>query len=69
MIQGKNYPLVSVILPCYNAEAYLQYALDSLLEQTYPNIEILLINDGSTDKTNEFKYIQSKITINVPREP
>lgn len=40
-----------MIIPVYNAEAYLEECLESILNQTYPNIEILLIEDGSTDKS------------------
>ncbi|ENU1228104.1 glycosyltransferase family 2 protein [Providencia rettgeri] len=46
-----NKPLVSIILPVYNAEKYLSEALESLKEQTYKNIEIFCINDGSTDNS------------------
>ena len=46
-------PLVSVIMPLYNAEAYLREAIDSILAQTYTNFELLLLNDGSSDKTEE----------------
>lgn len=42
-------PLVSVILPVFNAEKYLAAAIDSLVEQRYAHIEIIIINDGSTD--------------------
>lgn len=43
--------MISVIVPVYNTEAYLVRCLDSLLMQTYPNLEILLIDDASTDKS------------------
>lgn len=42
---------VSVIMPVYNAELYLEQALDSVLKQTWPHIEIICINDGSTDNS------------------
>ncbi len=42
-------PLISIIIPIYNIEQFLKKCLDSILSQTYPNYEVLLINDGSTD--------------------
>lgn len=45
-------PLVSVIIPCYNCERYVQQAVDSIINQTYSNLEILLADDGSNDGTN-----------------
>ncbi|MBR9832945.1 glycosyltransferase family 2 protein [bacterium] len=47
----KRIPLVSVIIPCFNAEKYIRYAVESILNQTYKNIEVIVINDGSNDNT------------------
>lgn len=46
-------PLVSIIVPCYNASHYIQEVLLSIQNQTYKNIQCILINDGSTDNTLE----------------
>lgn len=46
-------PLVSVIMPCHNAAKYLREALESVLNQSYTNLQIILIDDGSTDETAE----------------
>ncbi len=45
--------LVSIVSPCYNGEAYIERYLEALLKQTYRPLEIVLVNDGSTDKTEE----------------
>jgi len=44
-------PLVSVLMPAFNAEKYIAQAIESILQQTYPHFELLILNDGSTDRT------------------
>lgn len=46
-------PLISVIIPVYNVEQYLPQCLDSVIHQTYPNLEIICVNDGSRDSSRE----------------
>ena len=46
-------PKVTIVIPVYNGEQYLKEAIDSALSQTYKNIEVLVVNDGSKDKTDE----------------
>lgn len=48
-----NNPLVSVVVPIYNVEAYVNKCIDSIIAQTYRNIEIILVNDGSTDHSRD----------------
>lgn len=45
--------LVSIITPCYNGERYLDRYFNSILSQTYPSVELIFVNDGSTDRTEE----------------
>lgn len=63
----KHQPLVSIILPVYNAEPFLSQCLDSLINQTYPHIEIIAVNDGSTDNSLQIlkSYSQKDSRIKV----
>lgn len=49
---NKN-PLVSIVVPVYNTEAYLEDCIKSIISQTYDNLEIIIVNDGSTDNSAE----------------
>tara|TARA_R110002096_G_scaffold395427_1_gene590893 strand:+ start:1953 stop:2963 length:1011 start_codon:yes stop_codon:yes gene_type:complete len=49
----KNSHKISVIIPVYNAEKYLKKCIDSIINQTYSNLEIILVNDGSTDDSGK----------------
>ena len=43
-------PKISIVIPAYNASNYLAQAIDCALAQTYPNVEIIVVNDGSKDE-------------------
>lgn len=61
----KNNSLVSVVIPTHNREDLLPRALESVINQTYPNIEIIIVNDGSKDKTDYIikNYLRKNINI------
>ena len=54
-----NTPLVSVIMPCYNSERFIAESIDSVIGQSYPNFELLITDDGSTD--NSVEIIKNKV--------
>lgn len=56
MKKGGKHPLVSFILPVYNVEEFLPQCLDTLRQQTMPHIEIICVDDGSTDRSLEILY-------------
>lgn len=60
-------PLVSIVLPTYNGARYLREALDSCLHQTYSNIELIVVVDGSTDDTNAILACYTDMRIMVIR--
>ena len=71
---GNNgYPKVSVILPARNEEKYIAKCLDSLINQSYPNFEIVVINDSSCDRTGEitqrYHILNSKVVLAINAEP
>lgn len=47
----ENEPMVSIVVPIYNVEKYVERCLESILNQTYKNIEVILVNDGTTDSS------------------
>ena len=47
--------LISIIVPIYNVEQYLNQCLQSVCSQSYDNLEIILVDDGSSDRSPEFK--------------
>lgn len=64
---GNTNSLISVIVPIYNAEQYLEKCIDSIINQTYTNFEIILVNDGSTDNSgsicDEYAKKDSRIRV------
>src|SRR4051812_29479001 len=52
-----QFPKVSVLIPCYNAEKYVGETLESVFRQTWPEVEVIVVDDGSTDQS--VRVIQS----------
>lgn len=57
--------MISVIVPVYNVEVYLPGCIESILDQTYKDFEILLIDDGSTDNSGKFVMNMPNATTDV----
>lgn len=60
-----SHPAISLVMPVYNVERYLSRALESVQNQTFKNFELIIVNDGSTDKSKdiaEFFAIKIKIS-------
>lgn len=62
-------PLVSVLIPCHNAEPWLQRTLESVIGQTWPHREILLVDDGSTDRSLEIARSFASAGVRVIAQP
>ena len=64
---GVNEPMVTVFIPCYNAERFISETIDSILNQTYQDFELLIIDDGSTDNSREIlsNYAQKDERIRI----
>ena len=57
--------VISVIIPCYNVEKYIDRCMESVLNQTYRELEIILVDDGSTDRTGNICDRYSQIDARV----
>lgn len=67
MEMDKNLPEISILMPAFNVEKYIAMAIDSVLNQTFSDFELIIINDGSTDETGEivekYRDMDSRIRV------
>jgi glycosyltransferase involved in cell wall biosynthesis len=56
-----NKPLISIIMPCYNAEAFLELTIAKVFQQTYSNIELIIVDDGSVDSSPALLIAAAKV--------
>ena len=66
-MEVKHESLISVIVPIYNAESYLRQCIDSILKQTYEQLDILFVDDGSTDSSgkicDEYRALDPRVRV------
>ena len=68
MQEKTNVPLVSAIVPAYNEAAHIEMCLTSLKNQTYPRIEIICVDDGSTDTTKTIASLYADFVISLTHQ-
>ena len=66
-LQIENHGLVSIVIPVYNAEKWLGYCLNSVMAQTYPWFEAILVNDGSSDAS--LQICEAYVAIDARGQP
>ncbi|MDR2956728.1 MAG: glycosyltransferase, partial [Coriobacteriales bacterium] len=62
---------ISIIIPAFNAEEYIEQCLDSIINQTFKDIEIIVVDDGSTDSTEKIvrRYMATDTRIRIVKQP
>jgi glycosyltransferase involved in cell wall biosynthesis len=58
-------PLISILIPSFNAERWIKQTLESAINQDYPNIEVIMVDDGSTDRTLEISRMFESRSVRV----